>query len=868
MWSSTRVLTPVLCAAGLMFLSLGCAPEESNQNKCGAGQEYNELEGECVAADRCGPGQEFNELTGECEVLDAGTAADVADSGPVQTDTEPKTDTSEEPDTTEKRDTGPEEDADSGGATCRDFVDSDDDGLNDHCECEYGTDPEKADTDEDGLDDGEELGGNCSFDPADGDTNPEDDDTDHDGLTDGEEKEEGTDPLLPDTDGDGIEDGVEASTCTDPLEADTDGDGVEDGQEDTNGDGKIGTCPNREYDQSCAGAESDPCKADTDGDGTPDDEELTFRKCRSSDTNNLTRPGTIENQAGSYKLATEPSVDKAEVTANNGSIEAHVFEDTGHDYTGFVMNYDAGSTTDPTVLAGNIASSVQGLYTEPNSSNSYAVRRSTGRQLTTHDNYESVVNAVLDIPNYDGSGQSIPAPKPNIARDEILAELAGISPADLNHGLSTQFSSDSDSPTLFVYQVVSRSSSEAIVVGALTTLANYQDVEEETGYRVDDLTGGTSLAEYGATLESDCVSFSIDSTPKVDFLISLDASGSMSDEQQQLSNFAQQFTDLLDRANLDWRVGVTSVGCSDIQNDNALPQDYRNLWPSGGGGIIPTGPCDSGFGGGFGGSNPSNGELVGGNFTTDPSTLSQRLQNLGEINREYTLTMGVAGAARALPRQNNSPTSIRKGAEIITVAITDEMDQLFQNNLRSLGDKKDLSPSEVSQVERETADWVDYLDDEEITAFGLYAPTGEECGSAIQHAHGIAEVVDKSGGTGGSVCQSDVSNTLRTIAEAASGLASSIRLLGSPVAPSLQVKHVDLSANGGDGDVLQMDRSRKDGFSYDAVVNRITFTGPNPPVRGDRLIVPYLRWKDSIQECSKQKNPCPNDQVCVSGICR
>lgn len=65
-----------------------------------------------------------------------------------------------------------------------------------------------------------------------------DDDSDNDGLTNAEEKQYGTDSSKPDTDTDGLSDGDEtmfeygpASTKTDPLKADTDGDGFTDGAE-------------------------------------------------------------------------------------------------------------------------------------------------------------------------------------------------------------------------------------------------------------------------------------------------------------------------------------------------------------------------------------------------------------------------------------------------------------------------------------------------------------------------------------------------------------------------------------------------------------------------------------------------------------
>jgi len=81
-------------------------------------------------------------------------------------------------------------------------LDSDNDGLLDSQEEQYGTDPYDPDSDDDGLSDGEEI------------------------------KTYRTDPLNPDTDLDALLDGAEALTHhTDPLQRDTDGGGVADGHE-------------------------------------------------------------------------------------------------------------------------------------------------------------------------------------------------------------------------------------------------------------------------------------------------------------------------------------------------------------------------------------------------------------------------------------------------------------------------------------------------------------------------------------------------------------------------------------------------------------------------------------------------------------
>jgi hypothetical protein len=93
------------------------------------------------------------------------------------------------------------------------LIDSDDDGLSDDEELDYGTDPSSRDTDGDAIPDGDDvyLYG----------TDPNAFDTDGDGLGDGEEAYEwGSDPLNPDTDGDGSSDGDEILYYgTDPVDS-------------------------------------------------------------------------------------------------------------------------------------------------------------------------------------------------------------------------------------------------------------------------------------------------------------------------------------------------------------------------------------------------------------------------------------------------------------------------------------------------------------------------------------------------------------------------------------------------------------------------------------------------------------------------
>ena len=88
------------------------------------------------------------------------------------------------------------------------YLDTDEDGIPDIYEKEFGTDPNKTDTDDDGLTDYEEiyltdtdpLVYNC----FDEDLSDSDADSDSDGITNRKEIDIGTNPLNPDTDGDEI----------------------------------------------------------------------------------------------------------------------------------------------------------------------------------------------------------------------------------------------------------------------------------------------------------------------------------------------------------------------------------------------------------------------------------------------------------------------------------------------------------------------------------------------------------------------------------------------------------------------------------------------------------------------------------------
>jgi hypothetical protein len=808
-------------------------PNNDNDGTCGPDERLHPIKG-CV-----------EDESGDDSTGDVGSAGDgaVTDAGPGVA-----RDGGSGSDDPELVDTLPDVDD-----TCHPRVDSDGDGLSNACECPpekaakgaqtSGTNPNKKDTDGDGLTDYEELGGDCSFDRGE-DTDPTEPDTDNDGLPDGAEKKAGTDPLNPDTDGDGVPDNIEAATCMDPTKKDTDGDGIPDGVEDTNQDGRIGNCPNRNYNPQCANNESDPCKADTDGDGTKDGNELGFRKCQPKDTKNLDQPTLVSDKQADYKLAMEPNVKTKKVSTSSGNIRAHVFSDKPNKYTGFVLDYDAGKTKDPTNIASSIASKVQGSY-------SGASRRSTGRKITTHDGADAVVQSVVSIP-----AQGSSPPTPQQARDDILAKLAGV--GSVQHGLNQAIATDPNQPTLFAYEVVRRKNS-ATVVGVTVNKKFYSNNRLETGFRVDDLTGGTALARAGASLTTDCISEKVESIPKADIVLVMDGSGSMDDERKSLSNFAQQFARILNQNGVDWRIGVTGVMCNPNKGGSSVfTSRFTNLLQNNS--FSSTCGCTLCQG-------ASNGKLLGQGFTRNPRKVAQWIDNPPQEAREFGVTMGVAALDRLLPRKAKSKTNLRPNAATIVVSVTDEQDYFFDRTANLPERKKNLSSAERQRLQNAVKPWVQYLkaDPLNATVFGLYWPPGQDCpvntGSVAKMAYGIDEIVQQTGGNGGSVCQVDVTNTFKNVASATAGLSSNIRLLGTPVAATIELKHVNLQQN----KLNQVSRSRYEGFDYNAIVNRISFQRYRPN-KGDRLIIPYRRWKSSIKECTK--GSCPGKKVCISGVCK
>ena len=837
--TGNRLLRGIAILALLGWGLSGCATDPAGA-PCGEDEKENPITGECESTLRTGNGDAGVSTGSDGETVDPDSSTSQDDDGGTMQ-------------SKDDADVGKSVDVDKDDR-CAAGKDSDGDGLDNKCECEWGTDPTKTDSDGDGiLDNKEDADQDCDLDP--GETDPRSKDTDGDGLDDKAEKNNGTDPLKQDTDGDKVFDGPEVSSgCMDPNKKDTDGDGILDGKEDDNRDGKLGTCQNRMYTQMCANGESDPCKKDTDGDGTNDKDEAAYLKCGQGAAKNVPTPKVVKSQSANYKLSVEMSVNAAAVSG----VSAHAFTDGMHDYGGFIANLSTPSG------AGNVEAIRDHVFKKVSNKYSGSKQRASGRRLSTHDGFQSVVGAVAEL-----NGVS----KVADARDAILAELAGVSSVSHSAGSSLPTAGSNDN-VLFIYEVVKRSSGKYVIVGTTVLESDYKNNMAETGFRVDDLTGGASVAKYSQKLKNECVAYKVNNKPKVDFIWVLDGSGSMTDENKQVKNFANTFVNILKSSNLDWRLAVATGTCDDIANDPAISSQLKQEFGSGFGGTCPGVPLFN-----FPYKNGKLCDANNANFTKNASKFKNCINKVsGSVGGgEHTGTMGTAAIDRALPRSSSDPKKIRPGAAVVVVSLTDEFDEHVAAKMnwpdaQSNMNMNQYDPTQQSGFNSQKLDnvvkpFVDYYLKRNVgaTMFGIYWIPGTNCPtmSAPEAPAGIHRMVTQTGGFAGSICQSTLQNTLSRIASAAAGIASGLRLRGTPSPQTIRVKVGPVG-----GMVRPSQRSRSNGFDYDAIVNRVTFNGMSAPKTNDKVVIAYKRWDSNIQGCMDHTDcPGPQKRRCIDREC-
>ena len=251
-----------------------------------------------------------------------------------------------------------------------DAADSDNDGVPDCLEKEFGSDPYNADSDNDGISDYQELNW-LGTNPQVADTNNDgmsdsSDDQDGDGLSNLEEQTLGTNPTHFDSDFDGLSDYDEVNVHgTNPLDNDTDKDGVSDGQEVLINSNPITYNSEFVSQEDVGPVESDRpvtvsaiVTTDAEGAGTLSIEEVT------ASDNILLSQGIAGYLGSAYNFTAQGNLTSATITFNYDESLGTI----GDDFQPTIYYYDEETqlleeVTNQTVSAGKVSATVEHFST-------------------------------------------------------------------------------------------------------------------------------------------------------------------------------------------------------------------------------------------------------------------------------------------------------------------------------------------------------------------------------------------------------------------------------------------------------------------------------------------------------------------------
>ena len=649
----------------------------------------------------------------------------------------------------------------------------------------------------------------------------------------------------------------------DYLDLDSDGDGLKDGAEDENGDGLLGCClttcnaPDAKWqkgncilnkegcgggqkcvnkkctpavDFKCSEGETSAKKKDTFGDGKLDNERGTFI-CRDATEDKPQGRKAVQvryDTTGDWRIAIEKSAKYGPTTISGAgtTLFAGVVDHSKstEEASGFIIS--KGSTdslqNELTTLIKAIQASGLGTVTV----------RASGTQVKSHDKYDSVQATILDLKASAGNNVST-------VRNQIMAALLGKTMADLSnlpspYGSSAsefvirfttvkrfEFKKDSSNKTVLDakgYPIDSGDKTKwrLLVMGGVATKTAYITPTMRSGFIVDDLSNGTSLAVSKDTVENECDVGKITSLPVADIIWVIDESGSMSDNRTDIVNNANNFFSRALSSGLDFRMGVTNV-CNPSGSYKAAVGKFCSK--------ISTSTSDMGGTDRF-------------LLPSEQTTFSSCIKNPPgyEGGSEYGLINADQAVKKHLPRASNAPDKIRNNATLVIIVATDEFPQSLSSTI-GYGNSKTctLAAADQTKVNSAVQKYMDlYTGVTDPEAAAMFHVIGGVCNNSCNAyvAHAYKELAQKLGGQTADVCQKNLGNTLQVIIDAITGKASPIILDYVPISLSLAVAM----------DAIEVKRSRTNGFDYRSATNSLVFINVKYK-KGSEVIASYKRWK-------------------------
>lgn len=724
-------------------------------------------------------------------------------------------------------------------------VDSDGDGITDSKD----PNPQAVDTDGDGLCDGPlDFPGQCTAGEdrnADGahgptETHPERIDTDCDGLVDGKgfaghvgEADVGTDPTHADSDGDGLTDGLELgivaapdancpgfqadldpSQRTNPLAADSDGDGVPDGAEDQNQNGRVDA---EEFDPN------EPSDVRTDATvpaacGTDRIRPIQDRAARAPDLRRI----TVLDAAGGFQA-------EAPLTDADGTELGWTAYHPAH-RTAFLTL----SLPPPGANVSADATWALARWGEVG-----RIEAAVSRRIDSWDGYPAI--ALRFRLRHQG------------ALDETLDRLRrAVAPS--SQGAWTHAAV----PSANAYEargVVLRRTDRRMIVNLAIAPAEGQD--EAAGFTLEDAGDASGIGQALDGLTPHCERFETQGYAKLDILWAVDNSGSMQSAQRAVAESAAATRARLDASTIDWRAALvtsaffapdtaecinTSCGETVAHQCRAFTTDLDRF-----SGWLTEGAT------GWVGAGGSCGQLPGETVQTENAARGAEMI-LSAPPAEHVVFMP--------PTPMPDPLRVRRDAHLLLVFLGDADDQFFSDA---------EAPEGIDHYER----FFRGLGVSSLTMGGIICPEGELCNEAQRRPRVIRNLIDRFGGSIGSILDvASIGRTVATIIDNATDAVSPYRLTRDAIPATLRVA---LTPGSTIGPCPHEDvpRSRVHGFDYDPVTRSIGFFGrcrPDPDRPGQPMAVSYRSWRDQSPDPAGSPcdgcGGCPGRAQCNESSCR
>tara|TARA_A100001011_G_scaffold399684_1_gene509546 strand:+ start:878 stop:2515 length:1638 start_codon:yes stop_codon:yes gene_type:complete len=288
------------------------------------------------------------------------------------------------------------------------------------------------------------------------------------------------------------------------------------------------------------------------------------------------------------------------------------------------------------------------------------------------------------------------------------------------------------------------------------------------------------LADYAAWVTD---SFTQDESIAVDILFVVDNSGSMGSNQTNLKNNFDAFIAVFTSAGADFQIAIITTDSSDFV-----------------GSIID-------------------------HTSADPvSEFNSQVDSIGTGGSPYE--KGLWNAYESTTTGEAATTGfIRSTARLVVVYVSDEPD--FSHQTYGSGGSTTMDPADYAASLLSLKSSADLVAAHAVA--GDY-PTGCSTNGGAQFGDGYYDVVTTLGGTFMSICASDWSVTMDTLAR------DSIAILSWPMSDTPIEETIE----------VQVDGAISTDWYYDSVANSITFT--IPPAEGSAIDVTYAIWAECGEE--------------------